>query len=122
MIYYANHSAFAVMINQNIIKVEGTLKAPVLLILISFGTLKSDSHLPKNLLFISFNENPLKITKNAFYLILKSLFVLKIFKFKFCSCRKNGLITKIRLISKILISQPGYQTITIHINYQYLTK
>ena len=121
MIYYANHSAFAVMINQNIIKVEGTLKAPVLLILISFGTLKSDSHLPKNL-FISFNENPLKITKNAFYLILKSLFVLKIFKFKFCSCRKNGLITKIRLISKILISQPGYQTITIHINYQYLTK
>ena len=31
--------------------------------------------------FIFFNKNPLKMMKNAFYFILKALFVLKIFKF-----------------------------------------
>ena len=33
----------------------------------------------------------------------------------FWSCRKNGLIRKIRLISKYMRSQPGKQTIAIHI-------
>ena len=47
----------------------------------NFLILKSDSHLPKNFaLFTLFNERPLKTMKNAFYFILKSLFVLKIFK------------------------------------------
>ena len=35
----------------------------------------------KKFIFIYFNENPLKIMKNAFYFTLKTLFVLKIFKF-----------------------------------------
>ena len=43
--------------------------------------LKSDSHLPKNNCVISLIESPLKMIKNAFYFILKALFVLKIFKF-----------------------------------------
>ena len=43
-------------------------------------TLKSDSHLPKKCV-ICFSESPLKTIKNAFYFILKALFVLKIFKF-----------------------------------------
>ena len=43
--------------------------------------LKSDSHLPKKFLFIYFNESLLKMMKNAFYFILKALFVLKIFRF-----------------------------------------
>ena len=43
--------------------------------------LKSTSHLPKKFLFICFNESLLNIMKNAFYFILKALFVLKIFKF-----------------------------------------
>ena len=43
--------------------------------------LKSDFHLPKKVLFICFNENPLKVVKNAFYFILKAHFVLKTFKF-----------------------------------------
>ena len=43
--------------------------------------LKSDSHLSKRILFVCFNENPLKMMKNAFYFILKALFLLKIFKF-----------------------------------------
>ena len=30
---------------------------------------------------VCFNESPLKMMKNAFYFILKALFVLKIFKF-----------------------------------------
>ena len=47
--------------------------------------------------------------KNAFYFILKALFVLK----TFWSCRKNGLIRKVRLISKFMASQPGLQTIAI---------
>ena len=56
--------------------------------------------------------------KNAFYFILKALFVLKIFKFfvtTFGSCRKNGLIREIRLTSKFMTSQYGLQTIAIHI-------
>ena len=47
--------------------------------------LKSDSHLPKKIvLFVLFviwvGESFLKIMKNAFYFMLKALFVLKIFK------------------------------------------
>ena len=43
--------------------------------------LKSDSHLPNKIIFICFNESPLKMMKNAFHVIVKALFVLKIFKF-----------------------------------------
>ena len=43
--------------------------------------LKSDSHLPTRNCFIFFIESPLKMMKNAFYFVLKALFVLKIFKF-----------------------------------------
>ena len=43
--------------------------------------LKSDSHLPKKIFFICFNESPFKMMKSAFYFILKAPFVLKIFKF-----------------------------------------
>ena len=42
--------------------------------------LKSDSHLPKKIYFICFNDSPSKVMKNAFYLILKALFVFKILK------------------------------------------
>ena len=41
----------------------------------------SDTHLPKNICVICFTESSLKIMINAFYFILKALFVLKIFKF-----------------------------------------
>ena len=43
--------------------------------------LKSDSHRPKIFIIICFNVSPSKMMKNAFYFILKALFVLKIFKF-----------------------------------------
>ena len=43
--------------------------------------LKSGSHFPKKNCVICLIESPLKIMKNAFYFILKALFVLKIFKF-----------------------------------------
>ena len=33
----------------------------------------------------------------------------------FWPCRENNLITKIRLTSKLMASQPGLQTIAIHI-------
>ena len=53
--------------------------------------------------------------KNALYFIVKALFVLKIFfVVTFWSCRKNGLIRKIRLTSKFKTSEPRYQTIAIH--------
>ena len=42
---------------------------------------KSESHLTKKICFICLNEDPLKTMKNAFYFILKALFVLKIIKF-----------------------------------------
>ena len=59
-------------------------------------TLKSDSRLPKKILFICFSDSPPKMMKNAFYFILT-----------FWACRKNSLIRKIRVISKFMTSQPG---------------
>ena len=56
----------------------------------------------KKISFYLLHERPLKMMKNAFYFILKALFVLT-----FSSCRRNGLIRKISLISKFLTSQPG---------------
>ena len=53
--------------------------------------------------------------KNAFYFILKALFAIKSFALTFWSCKKNGLIRKMRLISKFMTSQPGYQTIALKI-------
>ena len=46
----------------------------------NLNILKSGSHLSKTYV-ICFIESPLKVMKNAFYLVLKALFVLKIFKF-----------------------------------------
>ena len=69
--------------------------------------LKSNPHRPqKFVLFASM--------KDAFYFILDALFVLKIFKM-FLVMWEFGLIKKLRLISKFMTSQPGKQTITIHI-------
>ena len=45
-----------------------------------FIQLKSDSHLPEKLGH-SLIENPLKMMKNAFYFILKTPFIFKIFTF-----------------------------------------
>ena len=62
--------------------------------------------------------SPLKMIKNVFYFVLKALFILKIFRFlsrHIGHLEKNGLIRKIRLTSKIMTSQPGLQTIAIHI-------
>ena len=72
----------------------------------------------KIVLFASF-ESLLKMIYNAFYFIF--LFQLFLFSryLSFChdflSCWKNGLIREIRLMSKIMTSQPGEETITIHI-------
>ena len=80
--------------------------------------LKADSHLPKRFCVICLIESPLKVMKNAFYFILKTLFVLKIslsFFTTFWSCRKNGWIRKISLTLKFMTSQPGLQPIAIHI-------
>ena len=71
--------------------------------------LKSDSHLPKNFALFAW-------LKNVFYLVWKALFVLKnVFVTTFWSCRKNGLIRKTRLTSRFMTSQPGLETIAIHI-------
>ena len=42
-------------------------------------SLKSDSHLPKKFFIYFKDEKSLKMMKNAFYFILKAIFVLKIF-------------------------------------------
>ena len=49
--------------------------------------------------------------------MLKALFVLKIFKFlpRLLGHEKKDLIRKIRLTSKFMTSQPGVQTVAIHI-------
>ena len=55
--------------------------------------------------------------KNAFYFILKALFVpFPVYsKSSFWSCRKNGLIRKISLSSKFMTSQPSLQIFDIQI-------
>ena len=56
--------------------------------------------------------------ENAFYFILKALFALEIFKFLsrlFGHAEKNDWIRKISLTSKFMTSQPGLQTIAIHV-------
>ena len=81
-------------------------------------SLKSDSHLPKKVWVICLTESPLKGMKNAFYFILKAFLVLEVFQFLprlFWSCRKDGLIRKIVLVSKFMTLQPGLQTISINI-------
>ena len=50
--------------------------------------------------------------KNAFYFILKALFVLKK---KILIMKKNILIRKARLSSRYMTSQLGKQTIAMHI-------
>ena len=78
--------------------------------------LKLDSHFPKRVV-IFFIENPLKLMGNAFYFILKALLILEIFQFFVTtswSCRENDLIRKVKLTSKFMASQPGLQTIAIH--------
>ena len=71
-----------------------------------FIYLKSDSHLLKKFCVIRFIANPLKIMKNAFYFILKAIFVFKISKI---------LSWKIRLTSEFMMSPPDLQTIATHI-------
>ena len=38
----------------------------------------------KKIVFINFNQSPLKLMKNAFYFMLITLFVVEIFAFLFC--------------------------------------
>ena len=83
--------------------------------------LTSDSHLPKQFVLFSWIESPLKMMKNVFYFILKVLSVLKIFRLLsrlFGHVGKTARLEKgwIRsLTSKFMTSQPGLQTIAIHI-------
>ena len=47
----------------------------------TFGALlKLDSQLLNKIIFVCFNESPLKMMENAFYFIIKALSVLKVFK------------------------------------------
>ena len=61
---------------------------------------------------------PLKALWICFLFLSKSSFIslgICIFVMTFWSCRKNGLFRKIRLTSKFMMSQPGLQTIAMHI-------
>ena len=61
-------------------------------------------------MFYLFQWNPFKMLEHDFYIILKALFVLKIFRFLFwffLSFKNNSLIRKITLTLKFMTSQPG---------------
>ena len=82
--------------------------------------LKLDFHLPKKNCVMCLIESPLKMIENGFFFTLKSCFCSQdihsqVFVTSCCSCRKNGLIRNIGLTSKFMTSQPGLQTIAIHI-------
>ena len=75
--------------------------------IIRFCSLKSDSHFPKKLCYL-LQWKPFKKGEKCFLFHLKSSFRSQgIFVLSFWSCRKNGLITKLRLVSKFMTSQPG---------------
>ena len=82
--------------------------------------LKSGSHLPNKNCVICLIEIPLKMMKNPFYFILKALFSLRIFKFLSWLFGNVGniyfnLYLQIRLTSKFMTSQPGFQTMAIYL-------
>ena len=80
-------------------------------------TLKSNSHLQKKLSYLLYRKS-FENDEKCFLFHLKSSFCsqdIYVFVTTFWSCRKNGLIKKIRLISKFMMSQPGLQAIAIHI-------
>ena len=79
--------------------------------------LKSDSRIPKNLGFFQFNESLLKMMKNTFYFMLKTLFFLEIFTFLswLFGYVEERLDKKLWLISKFVIPQSAQQIIAIHI-------
>ena len=59
----------------------------------------------KKFTVIFFDESPSKIMKSTFYFMLKTLFIYKIFKFLYYFItQENGLIKKLRLISKHMTS------------------
>ena len=79
--------------------------------------LKSYSHLPKKMCYL-LHWKPFKIDEKYFLFHLKSSFRsqnIQAFVWTFSSSRKNSLIRKIGLASKFMTSQPGSQTIAIHI-------
>ena len=63
------------------------------------------------------NESPIKMLKNAFYFTFKVISFSRYLNFclDFLVMYKNGLIRKIRLISKFMTSQPRKETTAIHI-------
>ena len=75
--------------------------------------LKSGSHFPKKVALFAWLKASLKMMKNVFYFVWKASFVLKIFK---VLARRFGHVGKTAwLTSKFMTSQPGVQTIRIHI-------
>ena len=65
--------------------------------------LKSDPHLPEKKI-ICFNDSLLQVMENTFYFLFKSSFCSQDL---FGHVQKNGLIRKIRLLSKFITLQPG---------------
>ena len=95
--YYLKILNFSVYINVNLL--------PYVLL----WMLKLDPHLLKKLFYL-LQWKPFKNYKKHFLFRLKSFFHSQynwIFIFTFWSCRKNGLIRKIRLISKFVTRQSG---------------
>ena len=79
----------------------------------TYDNSKSDSHLPRKpsrKLFYLIQSRSFNNDEKFFLSNLKSSFRsqgIYIFVLTFCSCRKNSLIRKLRLISKFMMSQPG---------------
>ena len=90
----------------------------LLLLIIHLSCFKVGLSPSKKNYVICLIESPSKMTKNAFLFYLKSSFCsqdIYVLVTTFWSCRKNGLIRNISLISKFMTSPPGLQAIAIHI-------
>ena len=81
---------------------------------ISASTLKVRLSPLKKICIICLIQSLLKMMKNAFYFILKALSILKIFKFlsrHFGHVWKMAWLNRLKLTSKFMTSQPGFQAI-----------
>ena len=77
---FSKISKFSIYLNQQSVMLD-SLFLLYFQVEVYKNILKSDSHLPKKIFFICFNNSPSRMMKKAFYLLLKALFVLKIFNF-----------------------------------------
>ena len=81
MVLHVRNQDLGSLVNYSGTEIEKKQHLRITLFLVAGFFLRSGSHLPKKIGLFASLKSLLRMMKNAFYVILKGLFVLKIFKF-----------------------------------------